>query len=111
VEIQAIVSELQTKTTNAVHSIAESQKISHQSLQQCSSVASAFAGIGEVFHQLDNLTGDISHNIQFQQSSTETINNRASEVTRLNHDVDQILKTTAEKAQEQKNILVAVRRY
>lgn len=108
VEIQTIVSELQTKTTNAVHSIGKSQQISHQSLQQSRDVASTFAEIGEVFHQLDSLTGDISHNIQFQQSSTETIKDRASEITRLNHDVNESLKITAEKAQEQKNISVAV---
>ncbi|GIU15751.1 hypothetical protein TUM4261_33220 [Shewanella sp. c952] len=103
VEIQSIVEGLQGKTSSAVTAIGESQRVSQESLQQCQRVSQAFTDIGSAFLQLDNLTGNINDSIQGQQTSTSSINDRASEISRLSQDVHSNLKTIAEQAREQKS--------
>lgn len=108
VEIQTIVDELQQKTTNAVVAIDDSQKISQQSLHQCENVTSAFTKIGEVFNQLDNLTGSISLSIQAQQTSTSSINDRANEITKISLQINHNLKKIAIRSRELNETSVAV---
>ncbi len=103
VEIQSIVEGLQGKTSSAVTAIGESQRVSQESLQQCHRVSQAFTDIGGAFQQLDTLTGNINDSIQGQQTSTSSINDRASEISRLSQDVHRNLKTISEQAREQKS--------
>ncbi|MFT5790252.1 MAG: methyl-accepting chemotaxis protein [Shewanella sp.] len=102
VEIQSIVEGLQGKTSSAVTAIGQSQRVSQESLLQCERVSQAFTDIGSAFQQLDTLTGNINYSIQGQQTSTSSISDRASEISRLSQDVHSSLKTIAEQAREQK---------
>jgi len=108
VEIQSIVEGLQQKTSYAVEAIGKSQSISLESLEQSENITSAFSQIETVSKQLDQVTMDINDNIQSQQSSTNSINQRAVEIARLSSEINQSLKVIADKALEQKDTSVAV---
>ena len=103
VEIQKIVEELQGKTSKAVSGIGESQRISHESLQQCQRVTQAFSDIEQAYSLLDKVAGNMTYSIEGQQASTASINRRAVEISRLSEDVHHSLKAIAERAQEQKS--------
>jgi methyl-accepting chemotaxis protein len=101
VEIQIIVEQLQTKAKNAVNGISESQRISHGSVEQCQRVTRAFKDIEQAYGLLDNVASNMTYSIQGQQSSTESINQRANEISRLSQEVSQGLKVVVESAQIQ----------
>ncbi|UJF21395.1 methyl-accepting chemotaxis protein [Shewanella sp. OMA3-2] len=101
VEIQTIVEQLQTKAKNAVNGISESQRISHESVEQCQRVTRAFKDIEAAYSLLDNVASNMTYSIQGQQTSTESINQRANEISRLSQEVSQGLKVVVESAQIQ----------
>jgi len=101
VEIQTIVQQLQNKAQNAVTGIGESQRISQQSVEQCQRVTMAFKDIEEAYSLLDNVASNMTLSIQGQQASTESINHRANEISRLSQDVSHGLKVAAQGANEQ----------
>jgi methyl-accepting chemotaxis protein len=101
VEIQRIVEQLQSKTTQAVASIGDSLNISQTSLQQCKRVAQAFSDIGGAFSQLDTVAGNITTSIGEQQSATRSINTKATAISQLSQEVKLNLHAIAQKASEQ----------
>jgi methyl-accepting chemotaxis protein len=101
VEIQRIVEQLQSKTTQAVASIGDSLNISQTSLQQCERVAQAFSDIGGAFAQLDTVAGNITASIGDQQSATRSINTKATAISQLSQEVKLNLRAIAQKASEQ----------
>jgi methyl-accepting chemotaxis protein len=101
VEIQRIVEQLQSKTTQAVASIGDSLNISQTSLQQCERVAQAFSDIGGAFAQLDTVAGNITTSIGEQQSATRSINTKATAISQLSQEVKLNLHAIAQKASEQ----------
>lgn len=101
VEIQRIVEQLQSKTTQAVASIGDSLNISQTSLQQCERVAQAFSDIGGAFAQLDTVAGNITASIGEQQSATRSINTKATAISQLSQEVKLNLHAIAQKASEQ----------
>ncbi|MDP5146061.1 methyl-accepting chemotaxis protein [Shewanella sp. ULN5] len=101
VEIQTIVEQLQHKAQNAVTGIGESQRISQQSVEQCQRVTKAFKDIEEAYSLLDNVASNMTYSIQGQQSSTESINQRANEISRLSQDVSHGLRVATQGANAQ----------
>jgi methyl-accepting chemotaxis protein len=101
-QIHSIVEQLQTKAGNAVTAIADSQRVSQESLAQSQRVTRALSDIGQTFSHLDKLAGNMSHSVQEQQAATASIHQRAGEIARLSQEVHQNLKTIATGAQEQK---------
>jgi methyl-accepting chemotaxis protein len=102
VEIQTIVEALQIKANNAVNGISKSQQISQVGLQQCQRVTQAFDNIEVVFTQLDSVASNIADSILGQQTSTNSINQRAAKMSSLSQDVHDHLTVIAERAQQQK---------
>ena len=92
---------MQHKAKNAVTGIGESQRISQQSVEQCQRVTKAFKDIEEAYSLLDNVASNMTYSIQGQQSSTESINQRANEISRLSQDVSHGLRVATQGANAQ----------
>ena len=101
VEIQSMVEGLQSKTSNAVETVARGQELSQTSLSQSAEVVLAFEQIGQAFQEVDNLTSQIASGTQEQQSSTASINDSMMAVVSLSRELNESLAGVAEHAEQQ----------
>lgn len=108
VEIQSMVEELQSKTTNAVAAVARGQSLSEDSLAQSANVVTALEKITQSFKEVDSLTSQIAQGTQAQQNETATINNNMLAVVSLSRDINCALVAVAEHANQQQKTAAEV---
>jgi len=101
VEIQSMVEGLQSKTSNAVSAVSRGQDLSKESLSQSGDVVLALEQISKAFDEVDNLTSQIAHGTQEQQSATASINDSMMAVVSLSRDIKEGLSSVAEHANQQ----------
>ncbi len=108
VEIQSMVEGLQAKSQNAVNSIARGQSLSKQSLTYSHEVVSALTKIGDVFHEVDELTSQIASGTNEQQQATNSINENMVTIVTLSRDINTGLTSVNAHTEQQKQTVVAV---